>query len=170
MPARHERSADADFCHSLGAGEQPTAHRLPPGGHKQVPNRLKVRSIRKVFIVVMVVVEFAMRFQRGTGDGGVRRGGAEARRRRGPERCQLDYRWNGYFCLRPRPFRNPYTAVVSESVKFKFDADNSAPIRFPVSPVPTVHELTVIGNGRQAVLRGQNFTRNLSVWFGEIRV
>ena len=62
-----------------------------------------------------------------------------------------------------------WTIISTDKVEYTF-FEGMGPVRVPVTPVPTVHNLQVNGGGEVAMLEiiGECFTPNLKVWFGDV--
>jgi len=62
-----------------------------------------------------------------------------------------------------------WTIISTDKVEYTF-FEGMGPVRVPVTPVPTVHNLQVNGGGEVAMLEiiGECFTPNLRVWFGDV--
>ena len=62
-----------------------------------------------------------------------------------------------------------WTIISTDKVEYTF-FEGMGPVRAPVTPVPTVHNLQVNGGGEVAMLEiiGECFTPNLKVWFGDV--
>ena len=62
-----------------------------------------------------------------------------------------------------------WTIISTDKVEYTF-FEGMGPVRAPVTPVPTVHNLQVNGGGEVAMLEiiGECFTPNLRVWFGDV--
>ncbi|EDV28772.1 uncharacterized protein TRIADDRAFT_49676 [Trichoplax adhaerens] len=62
-----------------------------------------------------------------------------------------------------------WTIISTDEAEYKF-YEALGPIDSPVTPVPVVHSLQVIGggNGASLELTGSNFSDNLKVWFGDV--
>jgi len=62
-----------------------------------------------------------------------------------------------------------WTIISTDKVEYTF-FEGMGPVRVPVTPVPTVHNLQVNGGGEVAMLEiiGECFTPNVKVWFGDV--
>lgn len=63
-----------------------------------------------------------------------------------------------------------WTIISTDKVEYQF-FEGMGPVAKPVTPVPIVHGVNSNGGGEVAMLEmsGENFTPNISVWFGEVQ-